>query len=348
MRITCWGTRGSLPRAADTDQWRRRLTQLINRARRSHFDLDPGNLDRLLNRLPTPLTYGGETTCTQVDHAGNRLLIDMGSGLRAAGEMILRPAGNAADGGVSTDPQDHHVLLSHLHWDHIMGLPLFGPLHRPGHRLHIHHVHAEAPDHLRLLFNGVNFPLTWDAVSESVAFHHLPIHRRVEVAGFGVTAYRLDHPGDAYGFRVEAGGRSLAVAVDTEARRRTPEDLGPDAGLYRGADVLLIDAQYPGALLPDRSGWGHASPGRAVELARNFDIPRLLLTHHDPAADDDAIDAMLDEAHDALAICAKAKAEAEAKAGDLSATKTSAGVELAMAYDGLRLELPPVADASAG
>ena len=329
--MTCWGTRGSLPRAADASQWRERFASLLHHAGRDCFDLRDAELEAWLDRLPWPLTYGGETTCTQIDHAGRRLLVDMGSGLRAAGEQILRTSDGSAEAEDSPD-HDHHVLLSHLHWDHIMGLPLFAPLHRPGHRLHVHHVHAAAPEHLRLLFNGVNFPMTWDAVAESIDFHRLEPRRSAEVGGFLVTPYLLDHPGDAYGFRVEAGGRSVAIAVDTEATRRTPEQLGEDAKLYRGADLLLIDAQYRGSQLATRTGWGHGSPPRAVELARSFGVPRLWLTHHDPSADDADLDALQREAQDAAA--------AGGGAADALNTAGGQGLAVALAYDGLRVELP--------
>ena len=323
MLITCWGTRGSLPRASTSGDWLARLQQLAELARSQGVSdlcqfMDRLRGDSLAGPAPDVLTHGGETMCTEIVHGPTRLYLDMGSGLRNAGEAA------AARGDTES-----HVLLSHLHWDHLMGLPLFAPLHDPAHTLHLYHLHPDAPAHVRLLFNGVNFPLTWDQVRAAVVFHPLTLHEPRAFGELRVTPYQLDHPGGAYGFRVcardegrgEAGREGgVAVAVDTEAVRRTAQELGADAGLYRGAELLLVDGQYTPAQLEDRTGWGHASPQRGLELARRFGVRHVRFVHHDPGADDATLEAML----------ADVRAEVGTGADE---------PHLAMAWDGLRMEL---------
>lgn len=293
---------------------RRRMAGLATEARRrggATLDLWVDQLtNRELSADTAPLTYGGETICTEITHGSTHLYADMGSGFRNAGRQAL-----------DRKQTEHHVLLSHLHWDHIMGLPLFAPIHRTGHRLHIYHVHLDAPRHIKLLFNGVNFPLRWSEIKAEVVFHRLTLHRPRDFGPITVTPYELDHPGRAYGFRIQAGAAALAIALDTEATRRSADELGPDADLYRDADLLLIDAQYSADELADRQGWGHASPSRGIELARRFGISEVWLAHHDPAADDTTLDSVYRETRRGLA---------------------GLGMDLrvGMAWDGLQITLP--------
>ena len=181
MQVKCWGCRGSLPRAVNNDILMEFLEDIVD------FGLDNGidSTRELLkaakeNNLQKPLTFGGNTSCTEISHGKNTFYVDMGSGLREAGTEAMKQG-----------TKEFHILLTHMHWDHVMGLPFFIPVHVPGHKIHIHHVHKNAPEYVRINFNGVNFPLTWDQLGGDVEFHQLKLYEENVFDDITVTAFAL-------------------------------------------------------------------------------------------------------------------------------------------------------------
>lgn len=136
MRIRFWGTRGSLPVALTAPQLRAKLVSVLRAAQGQDLSGE-GAIERFLDAQPfaTAGTYGGHSPCVQVDLAGpdEYLVCDMGSGLRPFGQSVIR----ARQGR----PATYHVLVSHVHWDHIMGLPFFAPAYVAGNRIVFHGCH---------------------------------------------------------------------------------------------------------------------------------------------------------------------------------------------------------------
>ena len=223
--------------------------------------------------LGSPISYGGNTTCTEILHGDRQFFVDMGSGLREAGSFYM-PTGR----------KEFHIFLTHMHWDHIMGLPFFIPIHVPGYTIKIYHVHRNAPEHVKINFNGVNFPLTWDQLGGKIEFVQMKLYEAMTFDNVTVTPFVLDHPGGSFGYRFEAGGKSCAVGVDGEFKRMSPAELGKDLAFYQNLDLLVFDAQYEIAELASRFDWGHCSPNIGVDLALRECIKTLVFTHHDPWA----------------------------------------------------------------
>jgi phosphoribosyl 1,2-cyclic phosphodiesterase len=268
----------------------------------------------------SPWSYGGNTTCTEVGHAKQAVYVDMGSGFREAGTAAMQK-------GV----KEFHIFMTHMHWDHIMGMPFFVPVHVPGHKLHIYHVHRNAPEHVKINFNGVNFPLTWDQVNAQVEFHQLKLYEPVDFPDLKVTPFVLDHPGGSFGYRFESGGKALAIGVDGEYKRLTPKELGKDLPYFQNLDLLLFDAQYEMSELASRFDWGHCSPNIGVDLALREGIKTMLFTHHDPWSNEDKLRRM----HDTTQKYMKSQLEAYKDTWK----SQPAGPRLLMAYDGLTIEL---------
>ncbi|MCX6124488.1 MAG: MBL fold metallo-hydrolase, partial [Proteobacteria bacterium] len=115
MKIKFWGTRGSLPQATTNTDFIGILDELIQTAsalgirttRTFKAAIESGELGQ-------PVVFGGNTTCTEVIHDDEFCFVDMGSGLREAGTFYMQK-------GV----KEFHIFLTHMHWDHIMGLPFF-------------------------------------------------------------------------------------------------------------------------------------------------------------------------------------------------------------------------------
>lgn len=243
----------------------------------------------------TPYIHtGGNTSCVEVTCEGERLVLDGGTGLRALGDAI------------GCQPVHVRLLFSHVHWDHIQGVPFFLPAFHPG--AHLTLIGAERPsgslrDALERQMRPPQFPVGLDAFAASLETVHVRPGRTLQAGPFAITPVELDHPGGVLAYRIEAGGRSLVYATDNEHGERLDPRL---LDLAAGADLLIHDAQYTdaeyrGAAGPPRTGWGHSTWNQAVACADKAGCGRLALFHHDPGRDDLALAAIESKAQDALA-----------------------------------------------
>jgi len=246
MRIRFWGTRGSIP--------------------------TPGQ---------RTVRYGGNTACVEVrDDAGALLVLDAGTGLR---ELGLALAQNGSQ------PLALDLLISHLHWDHIQGIPFFRPAYDPKNELRVRGPHQQDRHLKDLLGLGMDdpfFPVDLDALPAKMSIDEIAEGNEQRVGGFKVRAARIFHPAPSLAYRIEADGRALVYATDTEDPFSGKEN--PVIGLAKDADLLIHDAQY----LDDdyKKGWGHSTVATAVDVAVRAGAKRLVLYHHDPDRSDDALD----------------------------------------------------------
>ena len=212
--------------------------------------------------------------------AKSRLIIDGGSGLRALYETLI-----AAEPEIS----EFHIYFTHFHWDHLLGLPFFPPMYLKGKTVHFYAVHDNLEASLRTLFCKPNFPVPYEVVRNQVRLHRLEPRKPMQIGELKVTPYQLDHPDPCWGPRVEAGGKALAWAVDTECTRLTHEEMGQDSKLYQGVNTLVFDAQYSFGEALEKINWGHASGPMGIDLALREGVKQVLFVHHDPAASDKTI-----------------------------------------------------------
>ncbi|MCA9546049.1 MAG: MBL fold metallo-hydrolase [Myxococcales bacterium] len=228
---------------------------------------------------------GGNTTCVEVTHAGHRLILDGGTGLRALG---------AAHGFA---PMRAHLLFTHLHWDHIQGVPFFTPALHPDSALTFVGPQRDTgslQEALAVQMRPPQFPITLDRLVGARTFRDVRLDRPFDVGPFKVTPLDQQHPDGVVVYRIEAGGKALLFATDTE------HGGGRDRrflALAEGVDLLVQDAQYTwaeysGESGPGRAGWGHSAWEEAVALAQAAQVKRLALFHHDPTRDDAGVDSL--------------------------------------------------------
>jgi phosphoribosyl 1,2-cyclic phosphodiesterase len=316
--VRFWGTRGSLPVALTSAGLGRKLRELLRAARGQAIATD-ADIERLLAGLPFALagTYGGHSACVQIDSGGPDFVVcDMGSGLRPFGQAAMAQRGGKA--------QTFHIFMSHLHWDHIMGLPFFVPAFIPGNRVIVYGSHRELEMALRRQQEPPSFPVGFDTIFEGrIEFRHLEPGVTHDVAGLRVSTMLQRHTGDSYGYRFEAQGKVLVYSTDSEHPLADPAHTERFVHFFRDADLVIFDARYSLAdAISVKADWGHSSNVVGVELCQLAGVRHLCMTHHEPVFDDAAIEAMLAETRRLEEI-----------------TRSAAPLQVSAAYDGLEIAL---------
>jgi phosphoribosyl 1,2-cyclic phosphodiesterase len=230
------------------------------------------------------MRYGGNTSCVSM-HNGDEppFVFDLGTGLRYFG------AGWPAD-----RPFRGTALLTHLHWDHVQGLPFFAPLLREGSRLDVYAPFQEDGRSVHQAFDAFlrppYFPVTLDALCGTITFTDMR-EEEIEINGAQVTARLIPHVGPTLGYRVTWEGVSVAYLSDHQQPPDGSHRVSPGAlDLCAGADLVIHDAQYTPAEFARKSTWGHCTVEYAVRVAHEARAKRLALFHHDPLRDDEALD----------------------------------------------------------
>lgn len=238
---------------------------------------------------PETVKVGGNTSCVEVMAGRTRLILDAGTGLRPLGNALMRQG-----------PVDVTLLLSHLHWDHIQGLPFFAPVYAQGTRIHAVAGSYGAPlrEVLRRQMSAPVFPVDFHELPSTWSFLEVKERQRFVCGDAEITVARANHPDAVYAYRIEHGGRAVVYATDTEHYSCVDPRL---LSLARNADVLIYDAQYlpteyTGESGFSRVGWGHSTWEAAVQLAQRANVGELVLFHHDPTRDDAGVMAIEDTA----------------------------------------------------
>jgi phosphoribosyl 1,2-cyclic phosphodiesterase len=318
MRARFWGTRGSLPVALTAAGVRHKLLTALRAARGRPLATE-ADLEQVLANLPFADvgTYGGHTSCVQLETGGfDYFVCDMGSGLRPFGHAAMAQRSGGAG-------QTFHIFQSHLHWDHIMGLPFFVPAFVPGNRVVIYGSHPGLEAALRRQQEPPSFPVDFSIFGAKLEFVHLEPGRAHQIAGVTVTSMLQRHGGDSYGYRFESQGKVVVYSTDSEHPLEQPEHTESFVDFFRDADLVIFDGMYSLAdAVSVKADWGHSSNIVGVELCQMAGARHLCLFHHEPVFDDAAIDAVLAETRRLEEI-----------------TRGAARLRVSAAYDGLEIGL---------
>jgi phosphoribosyl 1,2-cyclic phosphodiesterase len=251
---------------------------------------------------PETTRYGGNTSCVQVTlDDGSAFVLDAGTGIRSLGLALESPA----DGPL-------HILLTHLHLDHIQGLMFFAPMFNPRSEIVIWGPASPEASLEDRIARYISAPLS------PVEVRELPCHpsfREAEttewqIGSATVHAASVSHRGPTLGYRIEADGASLCYIPDHEpglgaSLAELEEEWISGFDLARGATLLIHDCQYTDAEYPDHIGWGHSPLSDTLAFAQRTDVERLLLFHHDPLHSDDFLDALAGDVAERIARLAR-------------------------------------------
>ena len=318
MRIRFWGTRGSLPVSLTAAAVRRKLVTALRGASGRKFASD-AEIEAYLDGLGLAVagTFGGHSPCVEIETGGpDYVLCDLGSGLRPFGQAAIARHGPAS-------PQTYHIFVSHVHWDHIMGLPFFTPAYIPGNRVRFYGGHPGLEAALRRQQDAPSFPVDFSHLRADIAFMHLEPGKPYDIAGMTVTAKLQRHAGDSYGYRFESKGRSVVYSTDSEHKLADPAETEGFVDFFRNADLVIFDAMYSFAEATSvKADWGHSSNVVGVELCQLAGARHLCLFHHEPANDDETLSRMLSGTRRLEEI-----------------TRTGEPLAVSAAYDGMEIEV---------
>ena len=238
---------------------------------------------------PSHSRYGGNTSCVEVRCGATVIVFDAGTGLRRLGKALR-----------AENVKTIHLLLSHLHLDHVIGLPFFEPAYDPEARLVIRAGNLLPERRLRAtldrLMSTPFFPISPDVFRATVDCIDFQAGEAFTLSGDASDAAQdavqvrtapLRHPDGSAGYRVTWRGKSVCYVTDTEH----PET-GLDQNildLIQGADLVIYDSTYCGGTYPAHAGWGHSTWEAGIALAKAAGVKQFALFHHDPDRDDSAL-----------------------------------------------------------
>ena len=240
---------------------------------------------------PGTARYGGNTSSLEVRCGDRLLLFDAGTGIRYLGKTL--------NGGA---PVDADIFFTHTHFDHVCGLPFFGPFFQPRNRFRLWAGHLGGGMTLKRVMSEFMmaplFPVPPEVFRASMEYRDFTVGDTLKAGEATLRTVALNHPDGATGYRIDYRGKSLCYLTDNEHVPGAPDKKLLE--LIQGADVVIYDCMYTDEEYPAYVGWGHSTWQEGVRLCKAAGAKKLVVFHHDPEHDDDLLDGVAREVAKAL------------------------------------------------
>lgn len=234
------------------------------------------------------IRYGGDTTCLEIrTKSDDIIIVDAGTGIRRLGNQLIKEG-----------RYQYHFLITHGHWDHLMGFPFFKPLflEHPEIRMHRGAFHKKF---MEAMFSKVmappNFPVRFSDLKAKMVY--LEGHpEKFEIGSVTVVPIQISHPNSGKGYKFIEDGKVFVFLTDNELGFVHPGGLPASAYLdfCQGADLLIHDAEYTPREYQLLIEWGHSSYMDVLELAFKAGVKKLGLFHINQERSDDEVDEMVE------------------------------------------------------
>lgn len=235
--------------------------------------------------------FGGNTPCVEIMANGHRFIVDAGSGIIELGREL----------GCVASLDELHILLSHLHHDHISGLPFFRPALRPGCTIHTWCGNLDgesAAAALARMYEPPLFPVTLEQLPGSFVHHGFRAGETLEIDGCQIRTCLLNHPSGSTGYRFDCGGRAVCYISDIEHDANGPP---PELKAFvAGADLVIYDSMFMEEEYCRCIGWGHSTWREGVRLCKEGGAKAMAMFHLHPDREDAGLLQIEKELADAL------------------------------------------------
>ncbi len=286
MQIKLWGVRGSLPSPLSNDEYKSKMQRILKIA--AEQKIQPDDILPFMDSLSDELKFifGGDTTCATVQSAsGKTYIIDCGTGIRRLGNDLMEK-----DCGKGKGILD--IFLTHNHWDHIQGLPFFRPIYVPGNIINFYSPFKHQQQILENQMKAPYFPAKFEDSPSIKQYHYIepvPGNTIQLEPDLHISIYPMKHPQGCFAYKFSQGGKIFIFATDTEFTGEAIENRSDIRDFFNNADLLVLDSQYTLDEAFLKVDWGHTSYTMAVNCATNWNVKKLVLTHHEPAYSDDIL-----------------------------------------------------------
>jgi phosphoribosyl 1,2-cyclic phosphodiesterase len=241
------------------------------------------------------LYYGGNTTCLEIRTKNDEILIvDAGSGIRELGNFLI-----------AEDRHAFTLLMTHAHWDHIMGFPFFKPIYSSKTRINVWgcpFAQTSLKEMLSSIMAPPHFPVNFDSIQANISYHDTCV-ASYHLDSLTITPIALSHPNQGSGYKFEEDGKCFIFLTDNELgfRHEGGLEYKDYLAFSRGADLLIHDAEFDEDEYKKSRGWGHSVYKDALKLAIECKVKRLGLFHHNQERFDTEIDTMVAKCHKEIA-----------------------------------------------
>jgi ribonuclease BN (tRNA processing enzyme)/DNA-binding NarL/FixJ family response regulator len=236
--------------------------------------------------------FGGNTSCMEVSHGKDMIIVDAGTGIRQLGNRLM-----------AQKVKNIHLFLSHTHWDHLTGFPFFMPIYDASCKIHIWApvgFNKSTKDLFTEMLAYAYFPVRLEEIAAEIIFEDLRPGKTVSIGKIHVDTCYANHPGATVCFKIKVGKKTFGYATDNEVlmgyhgnplnlKKNDPLILSqqPLIQFFKGCDLLIHEAQYSPQEYLERVGWGHSSISNAAYIVKETKVPDWIVTHHDPQHSDD-------------------------------------------------------------